>query len=118
MTKFTQNFTMHSGDDKLIAASTSGSTSAAKDLTSATIKWRVEVPENVGSGCPITKQTGGSGISITDASAGKFEITLDAADTASMAAGVYEHEAEAFDSSSKTATLFRGTITLLGDIIE
>ena len=117
MTKFKQNFTMHSGDDKLIAASTSGSTSAAKDLTSATVKWRVEIPENVGSGCPITKQTGGSGISLTDASAGKFEITLDAADTASIV-GVFRHEAEAFDSSSKTATLFEGFITIKGDIIE
>ena len=117
MTLLGQNASMMSGDDKLISASTSGSDGGAHDLTSATIKWTLQVPSNMGSGSSISKQTGGSGIAFTDASAGKFEITLDAADTASIV-GTFNHEAEAFDSASKTATLFKGTMKIVGDVIE
>lgn len=116
MTKLAQNASMMSGDDKLISASTSGSDGSAHDLTSAAIKWTLEVPTNMGSGSSIVKQTSGSGIAFTDASAGKFEITLDAADTASIV-GSFNHEAQAIDSASKTATLFKGTMTIVGDVI-
>jgi len=116
MTRLVQNASMMSGDTKLISASTSGSDGGVYDLTNATIKYTLQVPTNVGSGSSITKQTGGSGIAFTDASAGKFEITLDAADTASIV-GTFNHEAEAFDSASKTATLFTGSMKIVGDII-
>ncbi|KKM02262.1 hypothetical protein LCGC14_1786170 [marine sediment metagenome] len=116
MTKLAQNASMMSGDSKLISASTSGSDGGAHDLTSATIKYTMEIPSNVGSGSSIKKLSGGSGIAFTDASAGKFEITLDAADTASIV-GTFNHEAEAIDSASKVATLFTGIMIIHADVI-
>ena len=116
MTRLAMNASMVSGDDKLISASTSGSDGGAHDLTSATIKWTLEVPANMGSGSSITKQTGGSGIAFTDASVGKFEITLDASDTASLVGG-FRHEAQAIDTASKVATLFTGIMIIHADVI-
>lgn len=114
MTKENQNFALYAGDTKIISSCAVDGSGCPKDLTGATIKWSMAVPTSI-SASNVVKRTGGSGIEFVDASAGHFEITLDSADTASRI-GSFDHDAEAKDSASRVAHLFRGKITVKGHV--
>lgn len=82
------------------------------DLTSAAISWRVgrfnrRVTE-------FTK-TVGSGITITDATAGEYTLQADPADTSELEPEIYSHEAEATVSGVVT-TILNGCLDLQRDL--
>lgn len=66
-------------------------------------------------GSLLTK-TIGSGITVTDAAAGKFTVALDPADTLKFSGGYY-HEAKAFDVS-RPYTIVTGQITFETTLIR
>lgn len=55
----------------------------------------------------VQKKSGGSGIAITDASGGVFEIYLEPDDTDDLRGG-YWHEAQFVDGSGDVTTIFTG----------
>lgn len=106
MTKQNQDFVMWAGDNKLIDVTVVDGDGVAVDITGATIKW--VLAKTAGDSALVTKTTG-DGITITDAAAGKFRVTLVPADTESLA-GVYYHEAEVTDASSQVSTVLIGKV--------
>lgn len=113
MTETGQKFTMWSGDTKVLEVTITDASGNAVNLTGATISYVLQ--RSVGSTVTISKTTD-DGISITDASGGVFQITLDASDTASLS-GSYYHECQITDTSGNVSTVFTGTVTMKDDAI-
>ena len=111
MTIVGQNYTMFSGDSKVITVTVTDADGAAVNLTGATISYVI-----FDDGSATITKTVGSGITVTDAAAGTFTITLAASDTASLA-GAYYHECQVTDSSGNISTIFTGTVTMNEDMI-
>lgn len=109
MTTENQDFTMWSGDSKVLEVAVTDVDDEAVVLTGATINYVLQKSSRGGQAI-ISKSTT-DGISITNALAGKFEITIDASDTADLA-GDYYHECQVTDSSSNVSTIFVGTVTI------
>lgn len=109
-----QNFTMHSGDDKTLQFTVKDQDGVVVDITGASITWAFAA--RVGA-TAIASKTVGSGITITDAAAGVFQVTIDAADTASLTGGVLYHEAQLVDSGGVKSTIAYGDMTILPDNI-
>lgn len=89
------------------------------NITDFTVIW--EVKKSYLAPALITKKTGGHGIVVTNGSAGQFQVTLDASDTANLAPISYFHQATLGDNSGKHVTLTglggsAGTFTLLPQI--
>lgn len=114
MTKENQNFTMWSGDDKTLEVTVVDENGSVQDITGMTIDWHLA--RKVTTSALVQKATGGSGIVISDGSAGVFQITLSAADTDDLS-GKYYHEAQVTDSSGNISTVTVGTITINRDLI-
>lgn len=83
-----QNFKLHQGTDKVLEITVSES-GAAKDLTAASAV-AFKIAAGPGSTADVTKGLG-TGVVVTDAANGVIQVTLDAADTTSLA-GSYYHE--------------------------
>jgi hypothetical protein len=79
----------------------------AVNLTSATIKWAIR--KNLQTTVALSKTTG-SGISITNAAGGIFEVTLTDIDTENLIGG-YIMEAVITDNSGKIYTITNEDIT-------
>ena len=115
-TKIGQNFEMRSGDDRVLKVTvTDADAGGLKNLTGATIVWRLS--RKIGGPAVITKQSGGQGIEIPVGTDGVFEVTLAPADTAGLR-GDFVHEAEVTDSDGKKATVTVGRLTIHRDMIE
>lgn len=110
MTKDNQNFRMYQGEDKLLEISVLDEDGNAKDITGATITWILATSPDAAA-AEVTKSTGGSGVSITNAAGGVFQVTLDGSDTTSLE-GNYWHEAEVEDTSGHDNTVTTGYITI------
>lgn len=113
MTKQNQDFLMWSGDDKVITVTVYDNDDNVVNITGATITWQLS--QNIDSSALITK-TVGSGIALSDPVNGQFTITLEPADTASLA-GRYYHEAQITDSSGDISTGLVGHATIKTDAI-
>ena len=108
-----QNFTMRSGDSKKLNITVTDGAGAAKDLTGATMIWRLAVRKHATS--EISKATA-SGIAFVSEVSGIAQVTIDPADTAGLD-GDYYHEAQVTDSSGDIETVMVGTATIIGDHI-
>ena len=105
MTEENQNFTMYSGDAKLITVTVEGLDMQQADE----VKWVLKQDT-------ITvKKDLDDGITINDSSS--VTITLDPADTEDIQ-GSYKHEMEITDAGGNPSTVMRGTATINKDIIE
>ena len=105
MTANNQNFQMYAGDSKNIVVTCRQEDGKDLNLTGATIKWVLKKTVLAGTN-DLSKATG-SGITITDAVKGKFEIKLNATDTTSLLNSYY-HKAEVTDSSGNVSTVLVG----------
>lgn len=94
-------------NDVILKYTVTDQDAAAVNLTSATIKWSIR--RNLATAAALTKTTA-SGISITNAAGGIFEVTLTDTDTTSLS-GVYVMEAIITDSNSKVYTITNSDIT-------
>lgn len=110
-----QNFQMHKGDTRTVTVAVVDDDDIAVDLTGATVKWAVANTPT--SATLISKQTGGLGISVTDAVGGVFVITILPADTSSLRARTYYHEAQVTDGSGVVSTVLTGKLKLIEDLI-
>lgn len=85
----TQDFTMVAGDTKYLDFTVRDpSTGDAVAITSATISWKVYHSR---SRTVVLSKSTSAGITLTDAANGVFRVTLDAADTISLAPKDYIH---------------------------
>lgn len=102
------NFRLKKNTDFTLEFTAKNAAGAAIDLTSATIKWSMKETEDEEAAALISKATGGSGITITSAANGVFEVEIEDTDTEDLDVGTYVHEA--------TITLSGGRIISLTDI--
>ena len=109
------DFTMYSGDTKLLEITVLDQDGDPVDLTGATVKW--QMAKKVTSDTPVLSKEIGSGVVIMNPTAGRFDISLQPADTAAIK-GAYYHEAEITESGGDVATVLAGTITILPDLIQ
>jgi len=115
MTTENQDFTMWSGDSKVLEVTLTDVDDDAVNLTGASISYILQKSSQGGEA--IISKSVDDGISITSpATGGLFEITIDATDTDDLA-GEYYHECQVTDSSSNVSTVFVGTVTIKVDMI-
>ena len=100
----TTDFEIYAGDDKLIEVAVLDKVGDPVSISGATIRWRAS--RSFGKAVAISKSTS-SGISITDAANGEFQVTLTPSDTASLK-GPYFHEAEVEFGDGKKSTVLQG----------
>ena len=112
MTATAQDFEMRKGDTKILEFTVKDSDGAVVDITGATAKW--EAAQAV---TASTKDIAKSGISPSDATNGKFQVTISPSDTSSLNPGRFYHEAELTDASSRVITVAVGQMTLLEDLV-
>lgn len=108
------NFAMFAGDDKTISVTVTDPNGDPVNLTSATIKW--QAARSLGKASVISKTTS-SGITITDAANGEFEVTLSDTDTDDLS-GTYQHEAEVTFADGTKSTVLSGTMKVIPVVIE
>lgn len=101
-----KNARLTSGDSKTIRVDT------GTDLSGTTVTYAVA--DERGGSEQFRKTSGGSGITITDADSGIFEIYLDPADTDTLRGG-YWHEAEYEDGDGDVTTVFSGRFIVRPD---
>ena len=110
-----QDFTMWSGDDKSIVVTITTDGTTAVDITAYTVNYTLQTAVN-DTTVQVTKATGGSGITLSDAINGEFTVTLDDTDTAALS-GIYYHEAQVTDGSANKYTVMTGTVVINADAI-
>lgn len=112
MTKINQDITMWQGDTKVITCTTYNATGGITNLTGGTIEYKLYETDYT---VQVTKTTS-SGIVITDAANGVFQVTLSPSDTLTLL-GTYLHEAELTDANSAVSTLFIGDVTIKKSVV-
>jgi len=118
MTILNQHFTLYAGEDKVIPCAVVDGAGAAYNLTGATIRWSASYRPSTGA--LISKSSPASGITITNAAGGLFEINFDAADTdieafiANSDSGevVFYHYCKVQMSGGEKSVIFEGVLTL------
>jgi hypothetical protein len=112
MTTENQDVSIVQGDSVTLTVTvTSGG--VAKNLTSATIKWSCARSAD---GSAALSKTTSSGITITNAAGGIFQVALSKTDTAALL-GYYYHEAEVTDAGGNVSTVMTGHLTVTQDLI-
>lgn len=105
-----QDFTLHAGDEDIEEFTTRDPQGVIVPITGATaIRWTLT--PNAGAAAVVTK-TLGAGVTITDGPNGMFEVSLDEADTLSLAADLYYHEGE-MTLGGRKKTVVTGTVTVV-----
>jgi uncharacterized membrane protein len=107
------DFTMYAGDSKTLAVTVRDADNVVVDLSGYTITWALSA--SVYDAEPLVSKTIGSGITVVDAAAGRFNVTIDPDDTADLR-GAYYFEAEIVLSGSVT-TVLTGTATIVASLI-
>ncbi len=100
MTMTGQNFTVYQGMDRELAFTLDG-VAAATDVKAAT--WK---------GAGISKTLGSGITAIDEDERVKVVVTLAAATTAGLTAGIYEHQLTATDANTKKDMTATGTMTV------
>lgn len=104
-----QHFEIIAGDSlTLKITATVKSTGAAMDLTGAAIKWTANLTT------PVSK-TVGSGITITNAAGGLFEIAIDAGDLTEV--GDFAHQCQV-TIGGVVSTVMEGTVRIKTDYVS
>lgn len=109
------DITMFAGDTKTLQVTVKDENGDAVDLTGASIRWQAS--RSVNKRPADLEKSVGDGITITDATAGRFDVTLDSADTEDLRGDFY-HEAEVIDASGNVSTVFTGTLTIEPTLIK
>lgn len=110
------DFTMFSGEHRVLEIAIVDADGDAVDLTGATVEWRLARSAR---GTPVISKTtvDSGGVEITGAEAGLAEVTLVGADTEALE-GDYYHEARVVDSGDRPATVLYGTATIKPNLIR
>lgn len=110
MTTIRDNVQINQGDGAVLEYN------AGLDLTGYSVVYRISERGNNN----VIEYTAGSGITITDAAAGEFEVALNSADTAQLVPGKrYKHELRATnDATSQNKTVMRGDVSVLDSAFD
>jgi len=115
----TQNdVTLHSGDTLTLEVTVNDSSGSAVDLTAATFTWAMSKKSNSAvapRGAALLTKALASGVTLIDAATGRIDITLDPADTESLA-GTYYHELQMTDTGVVSTVLY-GSVTIVKDLV-
>jgi hypothetical protein len=104
-----QNFALSVGDDQLLQIAVTNPDGSPKDLTGGSVSWCFAVgPGNIA----LVTKAPGTGLTITNASGGLFQVALAAADTHGRSPGKYHHEARLTDASADHQVIMTGTMIL------
>lgn len=92
-------------------------TSQVLDLTGASIKFKFA--KKATTALPEVEKTTavGDGVEITDALGGKFEVTLDPADTVQLK-GTRYYEADVVEAGGRVSTVISGTMTIEATLLR
>lgn len=104
---------MYAGDYITMEFTAKEENGSALNLTGLTLKWSLGRKSE---GPALLTKTDGAGITVTDAAAGKFTVTLDPQDTLKFN-GDYYHEAKAFDGT-RPYTIFAGELSFEPTLIR
>ncbi len=105
------------GEDVTIQVSVIDENGAVVDITGYTLQADIRVAREDAIQI-VTKQTGGSGIVITDAAGGVYQITLDSADTKKLrATQIHFWDTWRIDAGSK-AQLAYGELEIVGSAVQ
>lgn len=92
-TTFNKDFVTFAGDDALPVFTVVDSTGAAIDISAATaIEWYCTRDEDTAAALTLTK-AGGAITFVSTGTDGKFQVAISAANTTSLASGLYQHYA-------------------------
>lgn len=112
----TYNLEMHAGETKWLEVTVADQYSVPVNLTGADITYIAQLP------VPIEK-TVGNGITLTDPTAGVFEIAIGEDDTVGIERTIsVEHECKVATATGEVMVAFAGRLTvrdsLIGDMVE
>lgn len=111
MTERGQNMELAEGDDKTIVVTVSEEDGTSKDLTDASVEY--ELSRYRGGSATISEDTS-TGVSITNATGGEVEVSLDSSDTSSLNDDrVYYHKLVVTDSNGVISTVLTGEVYIL-----
>jgi len=114
-----ENINVFRGDSKTIEKTLVDSDGVAVDITSAEFRFSVKKDRLLAdTDALISKDNvGGGGITIVDATTGKFKVEIDAADTA-IEARDYQYDIQIKESTNKVTTMFTGIFTIELDVTK
>lgn len=102
------------GDTRVLRITIKDDDDVAVDIAGADIKlWIAESVQ----GPALIEKSNGSGITITDATSGQFEVTLESADTENLE-GKYYFECEITDALGNISTPIKGTMKIVRALIK
>ena len=112
MTNMLSEIEVFSGDTLVLAVTTKNDrTGNTWSLIDSDISW---VLARSASDTPILTKEIGSGITVTDAQYGEFEVKVDPVDTEALD-GRFVHEAQVTDQDGDVSTIFSGTLHIIED---
>lgn len=109
------DFEMFAGDTPTLGFTVADANGDPMDLNGATIRW--QAARSVNSRPPLIEKSIGSGISVTNAALGQFDVALAATDTENLRGALY-HEAEIIDDQGNVITVIAGTMTVTPTLIK
>lgn len=110
------DFTMYQGDTKILEVTVKDEAGAVVNIADTTIRWQLAKTARSAEAL-IAKETGGDGITIVDAAAGRFDVAIDPEDTVDLSARAYYHEAEV-DDAGVISTVLTGKATIRQALIK
>lgn len=118
MTAQNQDFTMNEGETKRIDvdSTTDADTGNILDITGFQELFWVLKPYEGGEVLVKKTEANSSDVTVTDATAGAYEIVIQPSDTAGLASqdgvAMYYHKVRLTDSAGRTSDLLEGTIAI------
>jgi hypothetical protein len=107
------DFTMYQGDSKTLQVTVLTEAGGPADLAGAAIRWQLATKIK---GPAIVEKAIGSGITLVDAAAGRFDVALDPPDTEPLT-GVHYYEAEVVNLAI-VSTVLTGSVEIKPTLIK
>lgn len=111
-----QNFELYSGNHKTLHFTYLDENDVPVSLAGATIVWALANHEK--SKSRLITYTSPTNVTIIDAAAGTFDVSIQGADTEGFKTGEYYHEARVTSSGGSVTTAAFGTVELKHNVID
>ena len=114
MTHAVENLEIHGGNKCILSVTIQDPDAVLADITGSALRWEM-YNSNRSAAALITKDTGGSGISIVDGALRIVEITIDEADTDGLSAvgKWFYHEMTIEKTAGQPLTVLTGRVDLI-----
>ena len=108
------NFSMHAGDTKILEVSVKTSAGSSVDITGTAIRF--QLAKSATSRPPLVSKALGSGITLVNGPAGRFDVRLEPDDTVALK-GTHYYEAE-IDDAGIISTVLYGNVNINAALID